>query len=155
MRATGKVMLLGLLTAVASVIGQASAATPAGSSVRCSWHAHTEGQAYRYEGTVVGSVTCSRPFGKGSYHERYRDNITPPTGSETGSSRLSFKAGTVRGTYTLPSAMISGTAHYPGTFHITGGTRRFKHVRGTLHISCMHLVPPTVDCTASGNVSGI
>ena len=154
MRATRKVMLLGLLTAVASVIGQASAASPAATSVQCAWHARTKGP-YRYKGTLAGSVRCSRPFGKGSYNERYRDNITPPTGSETGSSKLSFKAGTVRGTYMLPPAMISGTAHYPGTFRITGGSRQFKHVSGTLHMNCLHIVPPTEDCTASGTVTGI
>jgi hypothetical protein len=155
MRATRKVVLLGVLTAVASVIGQASAASPAATSVQCSWHAHIKGQVYQYKGALVGSVTCGNPFGKGSYHGRYRDNITPPTGSETGSSKLSFNAGTVRGTYTLPPATISGTARYAGTFRVTGGTGRFKHVSGTLHMSCAHLVPPTEACTVSGTVTGI
>lgn len=154
MRATRNVVLLGLLTAVASVIGQASAASPAGTTVHCSWHAHTKGP-YRYKGTIVGSVVCSRPLGKGSYRERYRDNITLPTGSETGSSKLSFKAGSVRGTYVLPAATVSGTADYPGTFHITGGSGHFTHLSGTLHMRCHHLVPPTEDCTASGIVTGI
>jgi hypothetical protein len=106
---------------------------------------------------LVGSVRCGHPFGKGSYHGRYRDNVTPSplTGSEAGSSKLSFKAGTVRGSYTIGQAPISGTAPYHGTFHMTGGTGRFKHVRGTLNMTCAHRIPPLTDCTLSGPVSGI
>ena len=86
----------GLLTSVAFVIGQASAASPPGTSLQCSWHTHFTSQGYRYKGALVGAVKCSHPFGKGVYHGRYRDNIREPTAaSETGSSKLSFKAGTV------------------------------------------------------------
>jgi hypothetical protein len=70
------------------------------------------------QGALVGSVTCGPPLGRGSYHGRYRDHVVPfPwTGSETGSSKLSFRAGTVRGTYALPPHPISGTAPFHGTF---------------------------------------
>jgi hypothetical protein len=109
------------------------------------------------KGALVGSVTCGHAFGKGSYHGRYRDSVTPSplTGSETGSSKLSFRAGTVRGAYTIRRAPISGTAPYRGTFHMTGGTGRFKHVSGTLNMTCAHRIPPLADCTVSGPVSGI
>ena len=156
MRAIGWVVILGVLTSVASVIGQASAASPPATSVQCSWHTRITSEGYRYKGGLVGAVRCSHPFGKGVYHGRYRDNIREPTAaSETGSSKLSFNAGTVRGTYMLGPATIAGTARYQGTFHITDGTGRFRHVSGTLHMSCAHRVPPTVACRVSGPITGI
>ena len=157
MRASRWLVLVGLLTAIASGIGQASAASPAATSVRCSLRAQLETGQISDQGTLVGFIKCGHPFGKGSYHGRYRDNVVPfPfTGSETGSSKFSFKPGTVRGTYTLPPARISGTAPFHGTFHITGGTRLFKHVSGTLNMTCAHRIPPLTDCTLSGPVNGI
>lgn len=157
MRATRKVVLVGLLAALASVIGQASAASPAATSVRCSVHAYLKSGQISDKGALVGSVTCGHPFGKGSYHGRYRDNVEPSpfTGSETGSSKFSFKAGTVRGTYTIGQAPISGTDPFHGTFHVTGGSGRFKHVSGTLNMTCTHRIPPLTSCTVSGPVTGI
>jgi len=156
-RATKAVVLLGFLTAVASVIGQASAASPATTSVRCSLHAQLKTGQISNKGALVGSATCGHPFGDGSYHGLYRDYVTPSplTGSEAGSSKLSFKAGTVRGAYTISQAPISGTAPYHGTFHITGGTGRFKHLSGKLKMTCAHRIPPLTDCTVSGPVSGV
>ncbi len=157
MRAIRTVTLLGLLTAVGSVVGQASAARPARTSVRCSLHASLKSGQISTEGALVGSVTCGRPLGKGSYHGRYRDSVTPSpfTGGETGSSRLTFKAGSIRGTYALGPVPLSGTAPYRTTFHMTGGTGRFKRVSGTLKMTCSHRIPPLSDCTLSGPVSGI
>jgi hypothetical protein len=156
MRTTRTVVLLGLLTAVASVIGQASAASPASSPVRCSLRAYVANGQISNQGAMVGSISCGRPFGKGSYHGRYRDHVMPSPfiGSETGSSKLSFKAGTVRGTYTIDRAPIAGTAPFHGTFHVTGGTGRFRHVGGTLSMTCVHHVPPLTDCTVSGPLTG-
>src|SRR5436305_11450866 len=114
MRATRTVVLLGLLTAVVSVIGQASAAAPAARVVRCSLHTQLASGQISDRGAEVGSVACGRRFGKGSYHGRYREHVEPSPfiGSETGSSKLSFQAGTVRGTYTIARAPISGTAPF-------------------------------------------
>src|SRR5581483_5245013 len=130
MRSARNVVLAGLLTALVTVIGQASAASPASTSMRCHVHAKLKNGQESTEGALVGFVTCSRPIGKGSYSGSYRDHLDPSSfvGSETGSSKLSFKAGTVRGTYRIRPALLSGTAPFHGTFHITGGTRRFKHV---------------------------
>lgn len=155
MRAIKAVALLGLLTAAASVIGAASAAGSATTPVRCSLRAQLTAPLAE-TGALVGSVTCGHRFGKGRYHGRYRDNVAHwPTASETGSSKLSFKAGSVRGTYTLGPALASGLAPYHGTFHITGGTGRLKHVTGTLDMTCAHRIPPLTRCTMSGSVSGI
>lgn len=144
------------LAAFVSVIGQASAASRAATSVRCSLRAHLTAPLSN-RGALVGSVKCGRRFGRGSYHGRYRDKVAPGTvtGSETGSSKLSFKAGTIRGTYTLSPVPLSGTAPFRGTFHVIGGTRRFKHMRGTLRMICAHRIPPLTDCTISGPVTGI
>jgi hypothetical protein len=155
-RATRIVMVLGL-AAAASFIGQASAASRTVSAVRCSLRASLKSGNLSSTGILVGSVSCGHPLGQGSYHGRYRDYVVPwPfTGSETGSSKLSFDTGTVRATYKIAQAPISGTAPYHGTFHITGGTGRFKHASGTLRMTCSHRIPPLTDCTVRGPVSGI
>ncbi len=155
MRAIKAVALLALFAGAASVIGQASAAGSVTTSVRCSVRAQLTGPLAE-TGALAGSVTCGHPLGKGSYHGRYRDNVAHwPIVSETGSSKLSFKAGSIRGTYTLGPALASGIAPYHATFQITGGTGRFKHVTGTLHMTCAHRVPPLTHCTISGSVSGV
>ena len=117
MRGTRWLVLLGLLFVVAPVISQASAASPASTSLRCSWHVYLKSGQISTQGAMVGSVKCGRPFGKGRYAGRYQDVVSPSPflGSETGSSKLSFKAGTVRGTYTIGQAPISGPAPFDGT----------------------------------------
>ncbi|HEY1591171.1 MAG TPA: hypothetical protein VGF81_05215 [Solirubrobacteraceae bacterium] len=55
----------------------------------------------------------------------------------------------------MSPALISGTSPYHATLHITGGTGRFKHLSGTLKMTCKHRIPPLTDCTMSGPVSGI
>ena len=157
MRAIKAVVLLGFLTVLACVIGQAAAASAATTSVRCSLHAQLKTGQLSEKGALVGSVTCGHPFGNGGYHGRYRDKVIPSplSASEAGSSNLSFNAGTVRGTYVIGQAPLSGTAPYHGTFHIIGGTGRFKHVSGTLKMTCAHHAPPLTACTVSGPASGI
>lgn len=155
-RPTKSVVFLALLTAAAYAVGQASAASPAKTFLRCSVHAHMTA-GISTSGTYVGSVRCGHRFGEGGYHGRYREKVepTPVIALETGSSKLSLKVGTVRGTYLLGPAPISGTEPFHGTFHITGGTGRFKHLNGTLNVTCAHRIPPLTDCTLSGSVTGI
>ena len=156
MRAIRWVLLLGVLAPAASVADLASATSPPASAVRCSWHAHITSHGYRYKGALVGAVRCGTRFGKGVYRGRYEDNVRELTAAtETGSTKLSFRAGTVRGTYKLGPATIAGTARYHGTFHITDGSGRFRHLSGTLQMTCAHRVPPTVACTISGRVAGV
>jgi hypothetical protein len=157
MPATRKVVLFGVLAAVTSVIGQASAASPATTAVRCSWHTYLKNGQISDRGTIVGSVSCGDRFGKGSYNGRYRNKVNPYPfiGSETGSSRLTFMAGSVRGTYKVGPTAISGTAPYRGMFHITGGTGKFRHISGTLRLTCTHSIPPITDCTVAGPATGV
>ena len=78
------VAILGLLTAVASVVGQASAAGSVTTAVRCSLRAHLTAPLAQ-TGAIIGSVTCGHSIGKGRYNGRYRDNVAHwPTVSETG-----------------------------------------------------------------------
>jgi hypothetical protein len=147
--------LLALLTAATSANGQTSSARPATTSVRCDVRAHLVGSLHQ-TGGLAGSVKCGHPLGKGSYSGRYQDDVTHwPTVTETGSSKLAFKSGTLRGTYQLGPALVSTLVPYHGKFHITGGTGRLKHVKGTLHLRCAHRIPPLTHCTLSGSVSGI
>jgi hypothetical protein len=146
-----KVLLAGLLSAVTMVVAQASAATDGGKFVRCSWRV-SDGYPYRAQGTQVGRATCGRPLGKGRYHGKYKDTIDPPMGGETSSVKLSFKAGTVHGRYELSGVLV--TTKYHGTLTITGGTGRFRHIAGTMKLSCIATVP-IVRCKASGTLAGI
>jgi len=151
---TRKVVLVAVLTAVASVVGPASAAAPAGISVQCSWHAPTQGSHYSVDGTRAGPITCGTPLGTGRYRARYRDRLTPPTASEAASPRLSFQTGTVHGSFRVSGTFSSQPYHYHGTFHTSGGTGQFKHVAGTLQVSCT-IRTTDETCRASGRLAGI
>jgi hypothetical protein len=146
-----KVVLAVLLSAVTMVVAQASAATDGGRFVRCSWRV-SDGYPYRGRGTQVGHVTCGKPLGKGRYHGKYTDAADPPAAGETTSLRLSFKSGTLHGSYQLTGVLE--TTKYHGTLTITSGTRRFRHVTGTMQLSCIATVP-IVRCKASGTLAGI
>jgi hypothetical protein len=143
--------LAGLLSAVVMVVAQASAATDGGRFVRCSWRV-SDGYPYRGQGIQTGHVTCGRPFGKGRYHGKYKDTVDPPTAGETTSVRISLKAGTVHGSYQVSGVLE--TTKYHGTLTITGGTGRFRHVAGTMQLSCIATVP-IVRCKAFGSLTGI
>jgi hypothetical protein len=157
MRTPKKIAVAGLLAAVPFVVGQASAATQAATSMHCSLHAQLKSGQISEQGVLIGSVSCGQPFGKGSYDGRYRDHVNPSpfTGGETGSSKFSLKAGSVLGRYAVSQAPIAGTAPWRGKFHITGGSGQFKHARGTLNMTCAHWIPALTDCTLSGPVRGV
>jgi hypothetical protein len=143
-----------LLIAVASVVGQASAATQAGSFVRCSWSTRSP-RWLSVQGPRVGSVACSQPFGTGRYHGTHQARLTPPTWNESNHSTLSFKNGSVLGRYRLVGTWNPTSAqHVTGRFTITGGTAQFQHVIGTLRVRCTY-APPDETCRASGTVKGI
>jgi len=150
-RVARKIVLAGLLSAVTLVVAQASAATDGGRIVRCSWRV-SDGYPYRGQGTQVGHVTCGKPLGKGRYHGKYKDSVEPPIAGETTSLRLSFKGGRLHGSYQLSGVLE--TTRYHGTLTITGGTRRFRHVTGTMQLSCIATVP-IIRCNASGTLTGI
>ena len=156
MRAITKVVLAGVLGAIVSVAGLASAASTRGTSISCSWHAQNQGP-WQAHGTQRGSVKCSRPLGNGDYRARYRDTFKPTrplTASQSGSSKLTLERGTVRGTYKLAAAKLRKGNRYRGTFHITGGTGKFRNASGTLQLICTVHVPKQA-CTVSGPVTGI
>ena len=154
MRPARKIVLVGLLIAVASLAAQASAATHGGTSVRCSWRAPTQGTWYSVDGTRAGPVKCSAPLGTGRYRARYRDRVTPPTASETAWPSLSFQPGTFRGSFRVSATFSPQPYHYHGVLRISGGTGQYKHVAGTLHLSCTVRVSQET-CRASGTLAGI
>lgn len=152
------VLLLGTLTALALVIGEASAVTQTGSRVRCSWRAVEQGVGRHNVGTMLGTVRCNRPLGFGRFRGRYAAKVSFPGGrvtvSETDQVKLSFKKGTMHGAYQI-SGPLSGRAHnYHGTFDITGGIGRFRGVTGTLELACTDR-PPNEACDASGTIAGL
>ena len=152
MRATKTVIVIGLLSAVASIIGPASAAAPARVSVRCSFKLHDASSIYKVQGTYRGgSATCSKPLGKGKYSGAYHDMVAQ-TSSERGTSKLSFKTGTIHGKYKISGLFIK--RRYNGQLHITGGTGQFKNARGTLTLRCTK-DPPDGSCMANGSLGGI
>ena len=151
-------LLLGTLTALAPVIGEASAVTQAGVRIHCSWRGVQQGVGRQNDGTRLGTVRCNRHVGKGQFRAHYATKVTFPggrvTAGETAHAKLSFKKGTVHGAYHI-SGRLSGRVHaYHGVFDITGGTGRFRGVTGTLELACTDN-PPDEACDASGVVAGL
>jgi hypothetical protein len=89
-------------------------------------------------GIHLGFAKCPQPFGKGLHHNSY---TVTPTGPGQGSIAASFKnylnLGTTRGRAALTFAATSPTnITYKGTVTYTGGTGKFRRVKGSGTIEC-------------------
>lgn len=109
-------------------------------------------------GIHFGLARCPAPFGDGVHFNEY---TVTPTGPGTGSVAVSFKnfyaRGTTHGTAAMTfTATAPGAITYTGTVTYTGGTGKFKHLRGTGTIHCT-----TTDggahktCSVSSQLTGI
>ncbi|CAN5616675.1 hypothetical protein BH20ACT17_BH20ACT17_05900 [soil metagenome] len=89
-------------------------------------------------GIHFGFVKCPSPFGKGLHYSAY--TVTPTgmgTGTVAGTFKNYYNRGTTRGTVALTFAATSPKdITYTGTVTYTGGTGRFKHVKGSGTIQC-------------------
>ena len=84
-------------------------------------------------GEDFGTVSCSGPFGDGIQYDTFTLNPETPT---TGTAELRFKAyfdrGTVSGIWRADYEFTGPTtAIFEQRIEWTGGTGKFKHVRGT------------------------
>lgn len=89
-------------------------------------------------GIQFGLVECPAPFGNGVHYDTYTVMPTGPGhGTVAGSFKNYFDRGTRSGTFALTFAATSPTnIAYTGTVTYTGGTGRFKHLRGSGAIEC-------------------
>ncbi len=106
-------------------------------SVSCTIELFAQG-APNPSGIHFGFTECSKPFGAGLHFNEY---TVTPTGPGTGSVVAAFKnyynRGTTRGTAALTFAATGpGAVTYTGTLTYTGGTGKFRHVRGRGTIRC-------------------
>lgn len=78
-------------------------------------------------------LSCGSPLGKGVQHNSatVTSNAERTSGSFSGSARLFFNEGALRGTYKTTFAVASGKVTYTGTLKITSGTGDFGGVKGT------------------------
>ncbi len=89
-------------------------------------------------GIHLGFVRCPQPFGNGLHHNSY---TVTPTGPGQGSIAARFKnyynLGTTSGRAALTFAATSPmNITYKGTVTYTGGTGKFRRVRGSGTIEC-------------------
>lgn len=103
-------------------------------------------------------MRCPKPFGKGLHFNEYTVTpAAPASGTAAGSFKNFYDRGTMRGSFALTfSATAPGAVTYAGTVTYTGGTGKFKHVRGSGTIRCT-----TTDggaqktCTVNSELTGI
>jgi hypothetical protein len=89
-------------------------------------------------GNSFGLVRCDSPLGNGVHHSR---TTLMPTSPGNGGIAVAFKnyydrgtvSGEVAGTF---AATSPSDTTYAGTVRFTGGTGKFKHVRGAGTIRC-------------------
>jgi len=108
----------------------------------------------------LGFVSCPKPFGKGLHHNRVTITKMPSAGvpgSATATFKNFYNRGTTRGTVALtitPSSTTNIT--YTGTVTYTGGTGKFKRLKGGGTIQCT-----TTDggahksCTVNSKLTGV
>jgi len=91
--------------------------------------------------TQLGFVACPQPFGSGLHYSRITIEKFPGpgvAGSATGTFKNYFNRGTTRGTVAVTVVANGGPMNltFTGTVKYTGGTGRFKHVKGDGTIVC-------------------
>lgn len=105
-----------------------------------------------------GLVACPRPLGEGVH---YGSATATPTSPGHGTTVVSFKKyfdqGTIRGTVAGTFAATSPLdITYEGTVTMTGGTGRFKHVKGGGRLRCTSSDGgPHKSCTVTLKLTGI
>jgi hypothetical protein len=155
MHVATKLVLVWLLGMGGALAADASATTPGGVFVRCSFQMLDPAIGYKPQGTYRGGFAkCTKPLGEGKFSGTYHDGVAPewPMLAETGRSKLRFKRGTVNGTYRFSGSYDVG--RYTGAMEISGGTGRFKNASGMLKLKCTK-GPPNAHCTGSGTLAGI
>lgn len=121
----------------AAPLGAASAQGDKVTKLDCALALNAQG-APNPSGVHLGFARCPRPFGRGLHHNAY---TVTPTGPGQGSIAATFKnyydLGTARGRATMTFAATSPTnITYQGTVTYTGGTGKFRRVRGSGTIEC-------------------
>lgn len=78
-------------------------------------------------------LSCASPLGKGVQHNTatVSANGERTQGTFSGSVRLFFNEGALRGTYKTKFTVANATVTFDGTMKITSGTGDFKGVKGT------------------------
>ena len=88
----------------------------------------------------LGTVSCPRPFGNGLHRGAFTVTSKPAPGvpgAASGTFKNYYDGGTTSGTFAVTIVATSPTnLTYTGTVTYTGGTARFKHVRGAGTITC-------------------
>lgn len=128
----------------------------------CTIDNYALGQPTPANPTVVhlGFVSCPKPFGEGLHHNRVTITKMPAAGVP-GAATVTFKnfynRGTTRGTVALTITPSSPTnITYTGTITYTGGTGKFKRLKGGGTIQCT-----TTDggahksCTVNSTLTGV
>ncbi len=129
-----------LLATAALAVGASSGASAHGkhqTNVTCSLALLAPGPP-NPSGIQFGFVACPRPFGKGLHYDAYTVSPTSPGhGTIAGKFKNYFDRGTTKGTFALSFAATSPmNLAYTGTVTYTGGTGKFKHVKGSGTIQC-------------------
>jgi hypothetical protein len=87
-----------------------------------------------------GFVSCPKPFGAGLHYDEVTVTKAPApgvAGAAHGTFKNYYNRGTASGTFELTIVASSPTnLTYSGTVTYTGGTAKFRHVRGTGTIAC-------------------
>lgn len=87
-----------------------------------------------------GFVSCPKPFGAGLHYDEVTVTKAPApgvAGAAHGTFKNYYNRGTTSGTFELTIVASSPTnLTYSGTVNHTGGTGKFKHVRGDGTIAC-------------------
>ena len=141
----------------AAPLGGASAQGDKVTKLTCTLELNAQG-APNPSGTHFGFATCPKPFGKGLHYNSY--TVTPSApgqGSIAASFKNYYNLGTARGKAAMTFAATSPmNITYKGTVTYTGGTGRFRHVKGSGTIECT-----TTDggahksCTVTSKLTGL
>jgi len=117
----------------------ASAKSDAPKKLKCKIEMFALGQPNPSVGHL-GFVKCPKPFDRGLHYNRVTITKKPSPGvpgAATGKFKNYYNRGTTKGTVVLTIVVTSPLNQtYTGTVTYTGGTGRFRHVKGSGKIEC-------------------
>jgi hypothetical protein len=154
------ILTTAVLTAAALALapaGGAAAKKQRAKDFSCTLQLFAQG-APNPSGIQFGLASCPSPFGHGVHYDAYTVTPTSPGhGTIAGKFKNYYNRGTAHGTFALTFAASSpGQIAYTGTVTYTGGSGRFKHVKGAGTIECTSADGGAhKSCTVNSRLTGV
>ena len=110
------------------------ASKPKPKTVNCTFDVTSQSPPNSTSGKDLGYVKCGGPFGSGLQSDSFKDTLSGNNVKASGPVKDFFDTGTIHGTYSISGSLTGST--FTGTGTVAGGTGAFKHIKGSIKLTC-------------------